>query len=258
MTTKSKRVAETEKSTDVKRIRIPCEDFEVSEPADVQRILNSLKHSDPVLQLHLTKNHDSPDITPSSENLLESLIFPLSTLDFKTSCFRKKAVYVCSNRIDRASDISLNYMFGLDSKQIFEETSSDNVFFWIPSNDKGYSSNTSNHHSLQSIAIHDPDTANVLHSHSKYASYCRAPPELEQQLVSNMLRSVGLGLGQYDPRGEILHSFQIDDFHCIRSLHVNEYPLRSQYVSFAKSLKERKQLLLAEVRSKLSLERRAI
>jgi len=43
-----------------------------------------------------------------------------------------------------------------------------------------------------------------LHKHSNYASYCRAPPELEQPLVSSMLRDVGIGLGQYDPTGEKL------------------------------------------------------
>ena len=142
---------------------------------------------------------DSPDITAISKDLLQSMLYPLSPRDFKSSCFRKKAVHIRSNRKDRAHDISANYMFGLDPKQIFEETCSDSIFLWIPSNDKS----GLDEKSLQSIDIQDPNTAHVLHQHSNYASYCRAPPELEQPLVSSMLKDVGLGLGQYDPTGEL-------------------------------------------------------
>jgi len=191
---------------DIKRQRIPSEENRVSGPEDVQRVLNELKHADPVLRLQISNDGESPDIKPSSKDLLGSLMYPLSPDDFKLSCFRKKAVHVSSNRKDRASDITTNYMFGLDSKQIFEETSSDSIFLWIPSksSEEKSSADLNEQKSLQSIDIQDPNTAHILHTHSNYASYCRAPPELEQQLVSTMLKNVGLGLGQYDPTGDRL------------------------------------------------------
>ena len=70
-------------------------------------------------------------------------------------------------------------MFGLDPKQIFEETSSDSIFLWIPStckdndndkndNDKSSSGSKCNEKSktLLSIDIQDPNTAHILHQHS--------------------------------------------------------------------------------------------
>ncbi len=182
---------------DAKRRKHASDPHEVSTPENAMDLLNGMKHADPVLQLHLTDQSDCPDITVTSNNLLQTMMYPLSPQDFKSQCFRKKAVYISSNRVDRARDISMNYMFGLDPKQIFEETSSDSIFLWIPSNDKEQKS-------LQSIDIQDPNTAYILHKNSNYASYCRAPPELEQPLVSSMLRDVGIGLGQYDPSGELI------------------------------------------------------
>lgn len=182
---------------DVKRRKHTSNPYEVSTPENAIDLLNGMKHADPVLQLHLTDESDCPDITVNSNILLQTIMYPLSPQSFKDHCFRKKAVYISSNRVDRARDINMNYMFGLDPQQIFEETTSDSIFLWIPSNDK-------EEKSLQSIDIQDPKTAYILHKHSNYASYCRAPPELEQPLVSSMLRDVGIGLGQYDPTGEFV------------------------------------------------------
>lgn len=168
-----------------------------------QDSLKELKHADPVLELSLTED-DSPIISPTSKNLLADLLYPLSPSEFKVSCFRKKAVHIRSNRNDRGGDIISNYMFGLDPKQIFEETSSDRIFLWIPmkGGTENSCSNANERNCLQSIDIQDPNTAHILHTNSKYASYCRAPPELEQLLVSSMLRETGFGLGQYDPTGK--------------------------------------------------------
>eukprot|EP00978_Attheya_sp_CCMP212_P047791 scaffold430725_cov63-Attheya_sp.AAC.1 len=112
-------------------------------------------------------------------------------------------------------------MFGLDAKSIFSETSSDSVFVWLTDNtstDKTTGSTSSSQstqkskeptgndtsHSIpliRSVEIPDPDTAFALHTTAGHATYCRAPPELEQRLVSTMLRETGLGCGQYDPSG---------------------------------------------------------
>ena len=204
MSDETKRSSNTEIETkSFKRQKYAWKKQQVSSPTYAQDLLNELKHADPVLRLHLTKE-DSPDITPTSKNLLKSILYPLSPLDFKSTCFRKKAVCIRSNRKERARDIISNYMFGLDSKQIFEETSSDSIFLWLPSSGKRETlcSNANEKKCLQSIDIQDPNTAHILHTYSNYASYCRAPPELEQLLVSSMLREVGLGLGQYDPTGK--------------------------------------------------------
>ena len=193
---------------DAKRKKGNCENYKVNNSEDVKKILDNLKHSDPVLQLHLTNTNndndddddDVPDISLSSGSLLEKMIYPLEPSVFLSTCFRNKAVHISSKNKGRADDISANYMFGLDSKQIFEETSSDSVFLWIPpkQTDEGSGSGKG----LQSIEIQDPNTAQILHKNSNYASYCRAPPELEQPMVSNLMKDVGLGLGQYDPSGE--------------------------------------------------------
>ena len=204
MSTERKRRIDIETVLDqCKRQRYSLEENEVFSHERTKDLLNELRHGDPVLALSLA-GKDSPDIIPTSKNLLKTLLFPLSPFDFKSNCFRKKAVHIRSNRNDRGHDIISKYMFGLDPKQIFEETSSDNIFLWIPSKGEKENSclNTNEQNCLQSIAIQDPNTAHILHTNSKYASYCRAPPELEQILVSSMLRETGFGLGQYDPMGK--------------------------------------------------------
>jgi hypothetical protein len=226
MSKASKRSSESPagKQDDAKKQKYSTnQQYEVTHPNHVQNHLDRLKHSDPVLQLHLhndKKELCSPDIKVSSQNLLEAMMYPLSPQDFKSTCFRKKAVHIRSDRSDRARDISMNYMFGLDSRQIFEETSSDSIFLWIPSSSSknqsdgdadGNGDDPKSEKCLQSIDIQDPNTANILHQNSNYASYCRAPPELEQPLVSSMLRDVGLGLGQYDPTGECRYRGLIEE-----------------------------------------------
>ncbi len=188
----------------------------VSTNEDAEMEVNKLRHADPVLCLNLPKSPSSslniPDISldssSKSSSLLEKLLYPLAPSAFLTQCFRQKAVYVASNRKSRVSDLNARYMFDLDAKQIFEETSSDSVFLWIRPNqnekvnDVSSSTNSSKCKNglppLQSIEIQDPDMAYLLHSSSNYASYCRAPPELEQPLVYNMLKDTGIGCGHYE------------------------------------------------------------
>jgi len=182
----------------------------ISTPEDVNKQIQELRHGDPVLRVSLPPPEVSlstmntiPDITLNQSSLLETMMYPLDSAAFLNNCFRKKAVQIKSNNHLRAKYISQNYLFNLDPKEIFNETASDSVFLWIPPSKKDESSNSGSRpfsaKALQSIEISDPDTAHLLHTRSNYASYCRAPPELEQPLVSYMLRDTGLGLGQYDP-----------------------------------------------------------
>ncbi len=207
-----------------------------SEDANVE--VNRLKHSDAVLKLNLPQASAStspsspfkvqvppskhqhpgigtiPDITlPSSDqlSLLEKLLYPLSPSTFLTTCFRQKAVHVQSNNAQRVRKLNSKFMFDLDAKKIFEETSSDSIFLWIrdsngnsKNNENTDSASSSNSESkrgkeklLKSIEVQDPEMAHILHTASNYASYCRAPPDLEQPLVYNLLKDTGMGCGQY-------------------------------------------------------------
>ena len=112
-------------------------------------------------------------------------------------------------------DICHNYLFDLDVRQIFRETSSENVFLWLrppatssskdqcndnkmPSRATGSTTTPTPIPTLNSVEISDPDTAYALHQSGLHSAYCRAPPLLEQHLVSSLLRSTGLGGGHYE------------------------------------------------------------
>lgn len=185
---------------------------------DVERAVHDIKHSDPVLQLILqssSHNLNIPDISfdatttssssSSSSSLLEKLLYPLPPSTFLTTCFRNKAVYIQANNNTRIQSLISNYMFDLNVKQIFEETSSDSIFLWIPTTNETNNikiqsppSASTSQQTLQSIELQDPEMAYLLHTSSHYATYCRAPPELEQPLVYNMLKDTGIGCGQYE------------------------------------------------------------
>jgi len=145
-----------------------------------------------------TEDMDSPNsiLRPESSNLLDDMLYPLTTQCFLKNHFRKDAV--CINRKynrqagneEIVSYICNEFLFDLDVKQIFAETSSDNVFLWLKSG-----TNTA----LNSVEISDPTSAFALHQSGSHPAYCRAPPALEQLLVGSLLRATGLGSGQYHP-----------------------------------------------------------
>ena len=110
-------------------------------------------------------------------------------------------------------DICHNYLFDLDVRQIFRDTSSENVFLWLrpppsptatsptkdPYKDSKMPSKAtpSAPSTLNSVEISDPETAYALHQTGLHSAYCRAPPILEHHLVSSLLRATGLGGGHY-------------------------------------------------------------
>jgi len=139
---------------------------------------------------------------PNSNKLLDSMLYPLTRDNFLKYHFRKDAVHISRNQslhaLELVSDISNNYLFGLDTHSIFTETSSENVFLWLrpPSN------TSSTNKTLNSVEISDPDTAYALHMSGRHSAYCRAPPILEKHLVSSLLQATGLGGGHYAPHSE--------------------------------------------------------
>jgi Cupin-like domain len=113
--------------------------------------------------------------------------------------------------------------------ELLQQTSSDNIFVWLstppsltskaelspPRNDASATDGSNNqdrstpHHRrrrrIHSIEVADAESAYYLHQ-AGHALYCRAPPALEQTLVSSLLADTGLGCGQYDPTGVRLTS----------------------------------------------------
>ena len=156
------------------------------------------KSDDPLVRL---TRSEPISFDPSSSTLLEDMLGPLSKQEFLLDLFRKKAVHISASDEDRPENVQNiidNYMFGLDVRQILAETSSENVFVWLgPQPGAKQSANRT----IQSIELQDPQAAFALHE-SGHSTYCRAPPELEQPLVSSLLRDTGLGSGQYDPSAE--------------------------------------------------------
>ena len=186
-------------------------DVRQNDPSSMaQQKLNALRSQDPVLRLRVSAEDRAPDLAVSSSvDLLGAMVFPLPSQAFRDGCFRKKAVHSTSSdssNKNRIREIVDQYMFGLDAKSIFTETSSDSIFVWLTDTTDESSSLRGSKASnsvplIRSVEISDPDTAFALHSTAGHATYCRAPPDLEQLLVSTMLRETRLGCGQYDPSG---------------------------------------------------------
>jgi hypothetical protein len=136
-------------------------------------------------------NDDSP--IGQVGNLLTDLLSPLTSHDFLSSYFGKKSVHVQAKHGEKRVMELCNRLFDLDTESILQNTSSENIFVWLQT--------STNERHIRSIEVSDPSVALALY-HAGHATYCRAPPELESDLVSALLDQTGLGCGQYDPSGE--------------------------------------------------------
>lgn len=136
---------------------------------------------------------------------VDSLMYPIPSSEFISKHIRQKAVHItcCEGQEDiheKSRILELReHMFDLDAESILRETSSDSVFLWLRKRDQSLADKEDR---IQSIEVSDIGTAIALHKTAGHATYCRAPPMVEQNLVSSMLRSTGMGCGQYDPTGE--------------------------------------------------------
>ena len=136
----------------------------------------------------------------SSMIALDCLMAPLDESRFLRDCFRHSAVHVSSSEVDSSESAQRRSMlreelFDLDPELILSSTSSDSVFVWLQNR------NHLEDDLIHSIEVSDPSSALALYS-AGHATYCRAPPTLEQLLVSTLLAETGLGCGQYDATGE--------------------------------------------------------
>jgi hypothetical protein len=177
-----------------------------------------------------TKDDSSTTVPPISAHAkLADLIYPLSVSTFLDDYFqplqqqrasptaatpKQTAVhFTCptgqeARHAQRIKNLIDNEMLKLDPKRLLEETSSESIFIWLRP-----PATATNHHLppqlqqqqeqlplVQSMEVADASHALAL-LQCGHATYCRAPPHVEQPLVASLLRDTGLGCGQYDPTG---------------------------------------------------------
>lgn len=160
----------------------------------VDRISRQVQDPDvPVVVVETSPDEDSPVLNINSESLFSNIIHPIPPFLFMDLCFRKKALHIISSSQEERIQPIVEAMNNLDPSYILQETSSDNVFVWILDKETG---------KIQSVEINNVETAIALHTKGGHATYCRAPPDVEQPMVANMLRGTGMGCGNYDPSGE--------------------------------------------------------
>ncbi|KAL3922871.1 MAG: hypothetical protein SGILL_001972, partial [Bacillariaceae sp.] len=163
--------------------------------------------SGPVLIKRLSTD-TAPQVIPLNPSLDDFFGGCITEKEFLTEVFRTKAVYVdCvdpSIRKERLAQL-VKEMFHLQPEKILSETSSDSVFVWLRGKIDDKKKDTTIRDTpdglIQSIEVGDVDTAVALHKVG-HATYCRAPPKVEQNLVAGLLRATGMGCGHYDPSGE--------------------------------------------------------
>jgi hypothetical protein len=138
-------------------------------------------------------SHKSSASLIGDDRLLESLLAPVDPEWFMEACFRSCAVHIPGSVKEgsRFDDIR-EALYDLDPLTIFQNSSSDAIFVWI---------RTPESEQIHSIEVSDPNSALALYNAGN-ATYCRAPPSLEQALISSLLADTGLGCGQYDPTGQ--------------------------------------------------------
>jgi len=158
-----------------------------------------------------TQSKDVPSI-PLAPKLID-LLYPLSPDEFMSKILRSSALHVTceegeeEEHAKRRVSTLCKEMFDLEPEALFRESSSDSIFLWLrDKNNNDGSNNGGKQAPIRSIEISDPDTALALHKTAGHATYCRAPPKVEQNLVASLLKETGLGCGQYDPSGESLVS----------------------------------------------------
>jgi hypothetical protein len=180
--------------------------------AEQETRLKSLSAECPVLSIVVPDA--PPDLDVSSDELLDQMVYPISKETFLDYAFRKKALHITGPATKSRIQTIVEELHHLDPEYLFQETSSDNVFVWLqqqpqqpsppaPPHNNGHSNHPA---TIQSIEVSDPQQALLLHQVGGHATYCRAPPSVEQPMVANLLKATGFGCGQYDPSGESVQS----------------------------------------------------
>lgn len=128
----------------------------------------------------------------ASSITLQNILSPLDADVFLQKCFRECAVYIPSMSEDGDRFQWLReHLYDLDPRMLLRETSSDNIFVWLKQANG----------LIHSVEVADPESALSLLK-SGHSTYCRAPPAVEQHLVSSLLAGTGYGCGQFDSSGQ--------------------------------------------------------
>ena len=140
----------------------------------------------PVIAIVQGSSTSSLDIHDS--NFFQHMIHPLTSEDMLSRIFRRTALCV-RNQPSHVTDIIQQHMFDLEVKELFENTSSDHIFVWLTQPNDG---------KIVSVELNAEQALPLAHHH---ATYCRAPPTVEQPMVARLLQGTGMGCGGYDPSG---------------------------------------------------------
>ena len=147
---------------------------------------DSINNTDNPVIVIVQGSSTSLDIHDS--NLFQHMINPLTSEDMLKRIFRRTALCV-RNHPSHVTDIIQQHMFDLQVKELFENTSSDHIFVWLKQPNDG---------KIVSVELSAEQALPLAHHH---ATYCRAPPTLEQPMVARLLQGTGMGCGGYDPSG---------------------------------------------------------
>jgi hypothetical protein len=179
--------------------------------AEQEARLKSLSAECPVLSIVVPDA--PPDLDVSSDELLDQMVYPISKETFLDCAFRKKALHITGPATKSRIQTIVEELHHLDPEYLFQETSSDNVFVWLqqqpqqpqqpsppaPPHNNGHSNHPA---TIQSIEVSDPQQALLLHQVGGHATYCRAPPSVEQPMVANLLEGDWLWLWSVRPPRE--------------------------------------------------------
>eukprot|EP00761_Pharyngomonas_kirbyi_P011226 gb/GECH01011251.1/.p1 GENE.gb/GECH01011251.1/~~gb/GECH01011251.1/.p1 ORF type:complete len:972 (+),score=284.83 gb/GECH01011251.1/:1-2916(+) len=149
-----------------------------------------------VLIKNFTKKESEqcPEIDPE-QNLLESLLWPISPSDFMKEIFRKK-VYVAKNApVSRFARVINEHLFQLDIESLVENTASENVHVWMKPKDDHESSG------IESFPAPDTNSAMVC-KNSGASLYFRSPQEMADIFVAKIINELGINFGGRFPTGE--------------------------------------------------------
>lgn len=161
-------------------------------------------HDGPLFRVESSPGQETqqPRLLDSHPNLLADMLggssSSLTSNEFLTNHFQKQAVYVPSTRGPERVEKIKKYMLDLNVKDLFENSPSENIFVWLQPQQE---TENGAPRKINSIEVPEPETAHALYQ-AGHATYCRAPPQVEELLLSALLENTGLGCGQYDASGQ--------------------------------------------------------
>jgi ribosomal protein L16 Arg81 hydroxylase len=136
----------------------------------------SNSHSTLLVQDHVKK---APEI--NGDNLLSTLIFPLSAQEFMQHVFRKSCYAFLERGQEKIQELVSEFLFGLDLVQMMNHSASDSIHVWMVDQDTG---------KIESFKT-DPDAALICYR-AGASLYFRSSEEMAQVFIGNLLQDLGM------------------------------------------------------------------